>query len=168
MTDRKILARALTREAFAPFGDVIDKTVEARAINAGKARRFSGQAFAQVQGAGARVTVGLVEAAPYAFPLELTMVERHPLGSQAFVPIEPLRFLVVVCPDENGKPGRPQAFVTDFGQGVNYHAGTWHGVLTPIEAVQTFVVVDRVGEGDNTEEHEFDKPWTLHLPGMTA
>lgn len=168
MTDRKILAHALTREAFAPFGQVIDREGEPTPINGGKARRFDSGAFAEVKGENGRVGIGLVYATPYKFPLELRMVERHPLGSQAFVPIEPARFLVVVCPDEGGRPGTPQAFVTGFGQGVNYLPGTWHGVLTPIEDAQSFVVVDRRGEGNNTEEFHFDEPWEVHLPGMTG
>lgn len=168
MTDRKILAHTLTREAFAPFGEVIDKAAAAVLINGGKARRFDNGIFAQATGVDARVAIGLVEAAPYLFPLELRMVERHPLGSQAFVPVEPARFLIVVCPDENGTPGAPLAFVSGFGQGVNYFPGTWHAVLSPIEEVQTFVVVDRKGDGSNTEEFHFPEPWEIHLPGMTA
>jgi ureidoglycolate lyase len=165
MSGRDIVAQPLTREAFASFGTVIDKTSAApRPMNAGKARRFHDLAEIAVLGEGARVVIGLVEAEPYPVPLALSLVERHPYGAQAFLPLNTAPFLVVVCPDEGGRPGRPQAFLTAPGQGVSYGAGIWHGVLTPLGAPQDFAVIDRGGPGQNLEEHVFDEPWTIHLP----
>ncbi|RED38272.1 ureidoglycolate lyase [Rhodopseudomonas thermotolerans] len=167
MTDaaRTIVAQPLTAAAFAPFGRVIDTAeVASRPMNAGMARRFHDLAEIEVIGEGARVVVGLVEAQPYAVPLWLNLVERHPLGAQAFVPLNAAPFLVVVCPDEGGKPGAPQAFVTAPHQGICYARNTWHGVLTPFGAAQDFVVIDRGGPGANLEEHVFDEPWIVHLP----
>ena len=150
MSERAITARPLSHEAFAPFGSVIDKAATSpRPMNAGKAKRFHDLAQVQVAGDDARVVIGLVEAEPYAIPLALSLVERHPLGSQAFVPLSAAPFLVVVCPDEGGRPGRPLAFVTAPGQGVSYDVGTWHGVLTPFGAAAEFLVVDRGGPGSN-------------------
>ncbi len=168
MEPREILAHPLTREAFAAFGDVIDKaTEEPRPMNGGKARRFHALAKATASSEG-HVVISIAEGAPYLFPLELKMVERHPLGSQAFIPLSPAPFLVVVCPDEDGRPGEPLAFLTAPGQGVNYFANTWHAVLTPIEEVQDFLIVDRIGEGSNLEEFFFEEPYEVHLPGMTV
>ena len=165
MSGRHITARALTAEAFAPFGAVIDRAaVDPRPMNAGRARRFHDLAEIPVAGEGACVVIGLVEAQAYAMPLRVSLVERHPLGAQAFVPLNVAPFLVVVCPDEGGRPGRPQAFVTAPGQGVSYAIGTWHGVLTPFGAPQDFWVIDRGGPGANLEEHHFDLPWTIRLP----
>lgn len=162
---RRLTARPLTREAFAPFGAVIDKSgAPARPMNAGKARRFHDLAQILVAGEGGHVVIGLVEAEPYPTPLELSLVERHPLGAQAFVPLDASPFLVVVCPDEDGAPGRPEAFVTAPWQGVSYRAGTWHGVLTPLRAPQEFLVVDRGGPGVNLEERRFAEPWMIELP----
>ena len=166
MSGRALTAQPLTRGAFAPFGAVVEKAgTEPRPMNAGKARRFHDLAAIEVAGAGSRVVVGLVEAEPYALPLVLNLVERHPLGAQTFLPLNDAPFLVVVCPDVGGRPGRPLAFVTAPGQGVNYGMGVWHGVLTPFGAPQDFVVIDRGGPGPNLEEHVFDEPWTVHLPG---
>jgi ureidoglycolate lyase len=163
---RSVTARPLTAEAFAPFGQVIDTAGTApRPMNAGMARRFHDLAAIEVVGDGARTVIGLVEAQPYPLPLRLTLVERHPLGAQAFVPLSAAPFLVVVCPDADGRPGRPQAFVTAPRQGICYARGTWHGVLTPFGASQDFVVIDRGGPGANLEEHVFAEPWTIHLPG---
>jgi len=165
MSDRTIVARPLTREAFAPFGAVIDKVgTEPRPMNAGKARRFHDLAGIAIAGEGGRVVIGLVEAEPYPVPLVLSLVERHPLGAQAFVPLSAAPFLVVVCPDVEGQPGPPQAFVTAPGQGVSYEIGTWHGVLTPFGAPQEFLVVDRGGPGVNLEEYVFAEPWSVQLP----
>ena len=94
-------------------------------------------------------------------PLTLDTVERHPLGSQTFLPLSSDPFLVVAARDADGAPGRPAAFRTAPGQGVNYRRGVWHGVLTPLGRAARFAVVDRVGEGDNLEEHRFDVPWVV-------
>ena len=87
------------------------------------------------------------------------MVERHPLGSQAFIPMSADPFLVIVAPDEQGAPGTPRAFLTKPGQGVNYRRNVWHGVLTPLHRKSLFAVVDRVGGGNNLEEHWFSDPY---------
>jgi ureidoglycolate lyase len=159
-----ITARPLTREAFAPFGEVIEAAGEHYPINGGKAERFHALATPQATGPGGKVVISVVKGTPYDYPLSLTMVERHPLGSQAFVPMAPRPFLVVVCPDKDGVPGEPHAFVTHPGQGVNYRSGQWHGVLTPIGENQDFLVVDRTGGGVNLEEHFFEEPYEIHLP----
>jgi ureidoglycolate lyase len=165
MSPRALAARPLTAESFAPFGTVIDKAAtEPRPMNAGMARRYHDLATVRVTGDDGRVVVGLVEAEPYPLPLTFRLVERHPLGSQAFIPLSAAPFLVVTCPDEGGRPGRPQAFVTRPWQGVCYAPGTWHGVLTPFGQAQDFVVVDRGGAGVNLEEHLFDEAWTVTLP----
>lgn len=162
---RTITAVPLTREAFAPFGDVIDTDCDTHyPINAGKCERYHDLAKVEATGTNARVLVSIFKGTPYEFPLNLTMVERHPFGSQAFVPLSPAPFLVVVCHDTPGGPGQPHAFVTAPGQGVNYHRNTWHGVLTPIGTPQDFVVVDRGGEENNLEEHHFQEAWEILLP----
>jgi ureidoglycolate lyase len=162
---RIITARPLTRKAFAPFGDVIDADADNHfPINGGKAERYHALATAEAEGPNARVLISIVRGTPYEFPLKLSMVERHPLGSQAFVPLSPRPFVVIVAHDDNGAPGEPHAFVTHPGQGVNYRRNLWHGVLTPIEQNQDFLVVDRGGDGSNLEEHFFEEPYEIHLP----
>jgi ureidoglycolate lyase len=161
-----LTAKPLTREDFAPFGDVIDASGDNHyPINAGKTERYHALARPEATGPGGHVLISLAKATPYDVPLKLTMVERHPLGSQAFVPLSPRPFLVVVCHDENGVPGAPHAFVTETGQGVNYPRNLWHGVLTPIGEPQDFLIVDRGGEGNNLEEFHFPDPYEIHLPG---
>ncbi len=165
---RKILAETLTRENFAEFGDVLDTEGSNHyPINGGKAERYHDLARVEAEGPNARVLISIVRSAPYVFPLSLKMVERHPFGSQAFMPLDPRPFVVVVCHDGDDGPGTPHAFVTEPGQGVSYPRNTWHGVLTPLDESQDFLVVDRGGDGFNLEEFFFQEPWQIHLPGMT-
>lgn len=159
--DRTIAAELLTAEAFAPFGDVLEASGGSFPINGGMCDRFHDRARTEVTGAGGRLGISLGYGRPYALPLPVTLLERHPLGSQAFVPMTEDPFLVVVAPDDGGRPGRPRAFLTNGRQGVNYLRGAWHGVLTPLGRAARFLIVDRIGPGMNLEEHHLDIPWTV-------
>ncbi|HBM60019.1 MAG TPA: ureidoglycolate lyase [Citreicella sp.] len=156
----RIALQPLTAEAFAPFGDVLDTSgAPDRIINQGLCGRFHDRAALDF--ADGRAGISLFRAEPRQLPLVLDMVERHPEGSQAFLPMSEAPFLVVVAPDEGGTPGRPRAFLTQAGQGVNYHRGVWHGVLCPLSAPGLFAVVDRIGAGPNLEEHWFTEPYLI-------
>lgn len=162
---RIITARPLTRGSFAPFGEVIDFDTDSHySINGGRCERYHALAKPEATGPNGHVLINLFRGTPYDFPLKLTMVERHPFGSQAFIPLSPRPFVVVACPNGPDGPGEPAAFLTAPGQGVNYPRGLWHGVLTPIGEVQDFVVVDRGGDGSNVEEFHFPHPYEIHLP----
>jgi ureidoglycolate lyase len=165
---RTITATPLTRETFAPFGDVIDTGGPNHyPINNGRCERYHDLARVQAEGPNARVLLSIFKGTPYDFPLKLTMVERHPFGSQAFMPLSPRPFLVVVCHDGKDGPGEPHAFVTNPFQGVNYPKNLWHAVLTPIGEPQDFLIVDRGGDGSNVEEFHFSHPYEIHLPSVT-
>lgn len=158
---RTIAIEQLTATAFAPYGDVIEAVgTPSKIINRGMCGRFNDLARLDF-GPGGRAGISMFEGKPYALPLTLDMVERHPLASQAFLPLSRDPFLVVVARDSSGRPVEPRAFVTAPGQGVNYHRGTWHGVLTPLTGPALFAVVDRIGDGDNLEEHWFAEPFTI-------
>lgn len=159
---KKIIIQPLTREAFAPFGDVIEtENAHNFPINGGKCTRYHDLAKIEATGEKARPMISLVRGEPYPLPLKLTMVERHPLGSQAFIPLSDKPFLVVVSRETNDGPGEPIAFKTAPGQGVNIARNVWHGILTPLEDVSDFAVVDRGGEGVNLEEHFFNEPFLI-------
>ena len=154
---RTIRTEPLTPEAFRAFGDVLDASgAPDRLINQGLCGRFHDRARIDV-GDG-RAGISIFDARPRALPYRLDMVERHPEGSQAFLPMTGNPFLVIVAPDDGGRPGLPRAFLTSPGQGINLLRGTWHGVLTPLHAPGLFAVVDRVGAGANLEEHWFESP----------
>ena len=157
---REIRCQPLTAEAFAPFGDVLDCAgAPDKMINAGKCGRYHDRALLDF--GGARGGISLFDAEPRTLPHTLDLLERHPDGSQAFLPMSQHSFLVIVAPDDGGQPGVPLAFVTAPGQGVNYHRGTWHGVLTPLHAPGLFAVVDRIGTTPNLEEHFLDPPYVV-------
>ncbi len=157
---RVLKTQPLTMDAFAPFGDVLDCAgTPDKIINQGLCERYHDQA--RMEFYAGRPGISLFKAELRKLPLTLTMVERHPDGSQAFLPMSMDPFLVITAPDDDGAPATPQAFLTQPGQGVNYLRGTWHGVLTPLSGPGLFAVVDRIGEGANLEEHWFNEPWTI-------
>ncbi|MCO6383158.1 ureidoglycolate lyase [Oceanicola sp. 502str15] len=155
--EQRIVAKPLTSQAFAPFGDVIE--VEGspdRLINAGLCGRFHDRA--RLDFGDGRAGISVFDAQARAWPLRVDLVERHPEGSQAFMPISGARMIVVVARDESGKPMDYQAFVSQPGQVVNLLRGTWHGVLAPLGERGQFAVLDRIGEGANLEEYMLDPP----------
>ncbi|MCP5036291.1 MAG: ureidoglycolate lyase [Rhodobacteraceae bacterium] len=157
-----ITAEPLTAEAFAPFGDVLEAAGEAdMVINAGKCQRFHDRARLDFGKAG-RAGLSLFKAEPRTLPYQLDMLERHPHGSQAFLPMQARSFLVIVAPDEGTIPGTPRAFLTRPGQGVNYHRGIWHGVLAPLSDPAIFAVLDRIGDTRNLEEHWLETQYVVH------
>jgi ureidoglycolate lyase len=145
---------------FAPFGDVLDVAGEPdKIINAGMCGRYHDRASLDFD--GGRAGISLFKSKERTLPIMLDMMERHPDGSQAFLPMSMDPFVVVVALDVDGKPGQPRAFLTTAGQGVNYYKNTWHGVLTPLDASGLFAVVDRIGGGPNLQEHWFETPFRI-------
>ncbi|MCC1494303.1 ureidoglycolate lyase [Cognatishimia sp. F0-27] len=160
---RVLISEPLTPTAFAPFGDVLDvEGTPDMMINQGLCGRYHDRAHLEF-GAG-RPGISLFQAELRALPYHLDMMERHPLGSQAFIPMSMDGFLVIVAPDADGVPGQPQAFCTKPGQAINIHRNVWHGVLTPLSGSGLFAVIDRIGEGLNLEEHWFENPYVVQKP----
>lgn len=158
--DKTLTAKPLTARAFSPFGDVIELGAsDSTLINDGRCHRYTDLAKLDIENGNCGIS--LFHADIRSTPHQLTLLERHPLGSQAFVPMEGSTYLVIVAPDDNGKPGHPQAFVAGGDQGINIHRNTWHGVLTPLSGNGLFTVIDRIGEGANLEEHRLETP--LHI-----
>lgn len=150
----------LTAEAFADYGDVIEVSGEPdKIINQGMCGRHHD--LAQLDFADGRAGISLFDAKARTFPYTVDMVERHPDGSQAFVPLDGVPMLVIVASDEGGSPENLKAFISQPGQSINLHRGTWHGVLAPLEKPGRYLVVDRIGAGANLEEHWFETPWTV-------
>ena len=144
----------LTRAAFAPFGEVVEiEGAQHFPINQGYAERYNDLALVDASA----TNVSIVIARPRPSPIMLDLMERHPLGSQIFYPLQDRPWLVVVC----GDPGDPEsfrAFAVTGRQGVNYARNVWHHPLLVIDADSRFMVVDRRGEGVNLEEKILDAP----------
>ncbi|AXI42738.1 ureidoglycolate lyase [Sulfitobacter sp. SK011] len=150
----------LTAQAFAPYGDVLEVSgAPDKIINQGKCGRFHD--LAKLDFADGKAGISIFKGEKETLPLTLEMVERHPEGSQAFVPMSADPFLVVVAADKAGTPIDPRAFLTAPGQAINFHRGTWHGVLTPLSEPGVFAVIDRIGNGANLEEHWFTQPYII-------
>ena len=149
---KTIVAQPLTDEAFAPFGDVLHAAgAPDKMINQGLCGRHHDRARMDF-GADGRAGISIFNAEKRTLPYMLDLVERHPDGSQAFIPMSLEPFLVIVAEDDGGKPTNIQAFITAPGQGINLLRNTWHGVLTPLSAPGLFAVIDRIGDTPNLEE----------------
>jgi ureidoglycolate lyase len=157
---RVLTPEPLTRAAFAAFGDVIDaQGIAGSEINQGFACRFDGLATIDVATGDAPVNVSLFEAKPRPQPIAIRLMERHPLGTQLFMPLQDKPWLVVVCADpRDGASYR--AFAATGHQGVNYARNTWHHPLLILGEGERFLVVDRLGP-DNLEEVWLDQPLSL-------
>ena len=154
---RHITPVPLTREEFAPFGEVLETDgAEQRTINAGSTVRFHDLARVDVAALGGYPLLNLFRAQPLPLPLTVRIMEQHPLGSQAFIPVDHAPFLVVVAPGTDApRLAELCAFVTDGRQGVNYGRGVWHHPVIAMTRETDFVVVDRGGPGDNLVEVKF-------------
>lgn len=159
-----LTTEALTIAVFAPFGDVLDTTgAPDKLINQGLCGRFHDRARLDF-GADGRAGISVFDAQPRSLPYLLDMVERHPDGSQAFIPMHDAPFLVIVAQDLGGIPDTPRAFLTNGAQAINFHRNIWHGVLTPLSQPGRFAVIDRIGATPNLEEHWFTTPWEVRGP----
>lgn len=159
----------LTREAFAPFGDVIELAdAKQIPINLGTTIRFHDLAKVDVTDEGGRTLVNLFRGQPRELPFEVKMLERHPLGSQAFVPLNDKPYLVVVAPAGDLDVTQIRAFVSHGWQGVNYAKGVWHHPLIALGEVSDFIVVDRGGDGLNLNEQDLPESLWLTQEAMKA
>jgi ureidoglycolate lyase len=150
-------AERLSQAAFAPFGSIIEADpTSAFEINDGFTTRF--HALAEVE-SDAEVILSIFRGRPRA--LTVAMLERHPLGSQAFMPLGSRPWLAVVSTEPT--PEACRVFVVDGGQGLQYGRGVWHHPLLVLDEAQDFLVVDRKGPGENLEEVFFTKPMSLSL-----
>jgi ureidoglycolate lyase len=159
---RTLRAQALTRGAFRPFGDVIQEDGADRyKINRGSTLRIHGLCKVQAKRRG-QILVSLFKALDtVSLPYKPTLLECHPLGSQAFLPQNEARFLILVAPAADVPDlAMLQAFVTDGTQGVNYAPGVWHLPLASF-SLATYVVIDRGGPGENLREFDLDEGQVL-------
>lgn len=155
-----LVPEPLTRAAFAPFGDVIAADAAARhfTINAGNTVRYHDLATIE-PGTNGRVIVSIFRGQPRQLPFTIAMMERHPLASQAFVPLSARPYLVVVAPAGAApRAADLRLFVARADQGVNYAPGVWHHPLLALEAVSDFLVIDRAGDGHNCDEVVLAQP----------
>ncbi len=152
-------AQALTQDVFAPYGDVIEtEGAEHFSINQGTVERYHDLATIELgDDVPGRALISIVRCNVLAhMPHPLSCIERHPIGSQAFIPMGDTPIVVAVAPPgDKVQPDDIRAFVSNGSQGVNYKAGTWHMPAIFLNRQQQMLVVDRGGAGDNCEERRF-------------
>jgi len=158
MSNLIIKPKAINKENFKKFGDMITTDdIKPLEINDGYAKRYDGIANLDAKKDNGESTISIFSALKRSFPMKVDMMEKHPLGSQAFIPMKETTFLAFVAP-EGAKTDldKVEAFIIPKGVGVNYNAGIWHFPLIATEDMD-FLVVDRKGEGDNLVLHDLDK-----------
>ena len=161
---RELTREPLTADAFAPFGDVIEASdrADAMPINYGWTTRY--HELSDVVVGDGRAIISIFRSKPLE-PLVLKIFERHPLGSQAFMPLHGRPYLVAVAPPGDFDPARIRVFRAAPNQGVNYARGTWHHFLLALEAESDFLVIDREGPGENLDEIELaEADWIAVAP----
>jgi len=158
MTSLIIKPKLISKENFKKFGDMITTSgIKPLEINDGYAKRFDGIANLNTKKNDGESTISIFSALKRSFPMKVDMMEKHPLGSQAFIPMKETVFLAFVAP-EGDKPdlNKIESFIVPNGIGVNYNAGVWHFPLIATEDMN-FLVVDRLGDGDNLVLHDLNK-----------
>ena len=158
MKNSMIKPKLITKENFKKFGDMIStEDIKPLEINNGFAKRYDGIANLDTKKNNGESTICIFSALKRSFPMKIDMMEKHPLGSQAFIPMKETVFLSFVAP-EGDKPdlNRVDAFIIPKGIGVNYNPGVWHFPLISTEDMN-FLVVDRKGEGDNLIIYDLKK-----------
>jgi ureidoglycolate lyase len=155
---RSLRIEPLTSAAFAPFGDVVEVADHTTiTINQGFAERVNGLAKVETAGETGIVNISLFTALKRPFPIEIKMMERHPLGSQLFYPLQDTEWLVVVCAAPRDMASY-RAFRATGRQGVNYAANVWHHPLLVLSDSERFFVVDR-GDASATPENNLEEVW---------
>ena len=153
-----VVPQELTAENFSAYGDVISvsESAEHFAINDGHTIRYHNLADVDVAEQEGKTLINIFRSTPLAFPLPVKMMERHPLGSQAFIPMGKQPYIVVVAPKGELDTSKIEVFLATAEQGVNYNKGTWHHFCLALYEVSDFLVVDRGGEGDNCDVEKLD------------
>ena len=162
---RTLLIEPLSKHAFAPFGDVIETDNSAHfMINSGSTRRYHKLTSVETSGPKDQAIISIFSVQALPMPMHIRMLERHPLGSQAFMPLLGQPFLIVVAPaSDSPDADSVRAFRSNGRQGVNYHRGVWHHPVLALAAHDDFLVIDRSGAGNNCDEYFFDEAIDLLL-----
>ncbi len=158
MTERIIQPIPITKENFSKFGQLITtENIKPLEINNGYAKRFDEIAELDTSSENGETTISIFSALKRSFPMKIDMMEKHPLGSQAFIPMKETTFLTLVAP-EGEKPDlkKIESFIVSKGIGINYNAGVWHFPLISTEDMD-FLVIDRKGSGENLVIENLEK-----------
>jgi len=165
MNDQQLNIQPLTRDAFAPYGDVISATeaTDIININDGNTQRFDNLANLRISSKNGKPCLSIFRSRPLPLPITIYCMENHPLASQAFFPLSKRPYLVVVAPPGKLNETGIEAFLASPDQGVNYHPGTWHHYSLALEKESDFLVIDSQMEQPNCDEITLVTPRQLRL-----
>jgi len=154
----------LTAEAFAPFGDVIQRQgVIAETINYGRTQKFADLARIDTGEEGGKISVHIYRSQPVKLPFLIERMERHPLGSQAFMPLHQQPFPVIVAPPGDDPDNLSiRGFISSGEQGINLHKGVWHHYQVSLAGICDYLVIDRAGLQNNCEEWVLKQPRSIY------
>ncbi len=166
-----LIPQVITAEAFAPYGELIGARGELMMINGGTTKRYHKQVVTETgpDDHPGQTIINLFRAQARTLPMKIDMLERHPLGSQAFLPADPAPYLVLVATGDANKDQPDMSTLALFlvsGEGVNYRAGCWHYPLLSLSRTgeeRDFWVVDRGGKGHNCDEFFFPDDWDISI-----
>lgn len=150
---KTLIPKRLTKQGFLAFGDVIEANTDVKnfVINDGFTQRYHDLAKVDVNDNNGHPLINIFRSTPLTQPIAIKMMERHPKGSQAFIPMGTNNYLVVVAPAGEFNVENIEVFIANANQGVNYHKGTWHHFCLALGSESDFLVIDRGGEGDNCD-----------------
>lgn len=160
----------LAADVFRPFGDVIQTNRSYHySVNKGTSERYHDLAKIDVLEQNGRPLLSIFRTQPAPMPLKISMLERHPLSSQSFIPLTRAHFLVVVAPPGDSVSVQSvRTFLTNGHQGINYRRGIWHHPILALRTETDFLVIDRGGEGANCDEIKIEPPCLIDLPDLDS
>ena len=152
----KIKPKKITRENFSIYGELISKeNIKPMNINNGYAKRFDDLVNINFEKNNGKINISVFQATKRSFPMQIDMMEKHPEGSQAFIPMKESVFFVFVAPrGEKPEIDLIESFLIPKGTGINYKPGVWHFPLISTENMD-FLVIDRKGTDENLVIHKF-------------
>ena len=156
--EKIIKPEKISRSNFSSYGDLISTDdISPININEGYAKRFDNLANLDTSKDSGNTIVSIFSALKRTFPMKIHMMEKHPLSTQAFIPMKETTFLAFVAPSgESPEIDKIQSFIIPPKMGINYKPGIWHFPLISTENIN-FLVIDRKGSGDNLIIHKFEK-----------
>ena len=166
MNSDHLVLEPLTEEAFAPFGEVIQRQgVTPQSIDYGRTQKFADLARIDTVEEGGEPTVHLYRSQAVTLPFQIKRMERHPLGSQAFMPLHQQPFPVIVAPPgDDPEIQAIRGFISNGEQGINLHKGVWHHYQVSLSGICDYLVIDRSGPQNNCEEWLLDRPLMITVP----
>ena len=157
--------RPLTAEAMAPFGSVIERVPGGVAVNGGSSQRHEAVATLDLHRDAGRGVLAVYDARARRFPFAASVLERHRLSDQVFLPLGgPRRCVLLLAPAGVEQPQATDcvALLSNGQQGLRIAAGTWHHGLLALDD-GPWAVLERRAAAPDCDEVNLGTTITLRL-----